>query len=167
MPGCAEADRRRARAPGRFRCAEILEGLGDQQARSLKHHILCGLHSPRSAGTGTATRSAGNCRGNSAEHGPGRHFVTRLYPSKPAPKKGRKETPASSYRASAPEPGPRPLLRGRWASHCAVAQLLGNRRREERPSLTHARSCLSRGAGACGWGLRTLVTCRPPYTLRH
>jgi len=29
-------------APGRFRCAEILEELGGQQALGLKHHVLQG-----------------------------------------------------------------------------------------------------------------------------
>lgn len=37
--GAKAAAGRRLSAPGRFRCGEILEGLGDQQAQSLKHHV--------------------------------------------------------------------------------------------------------------------------------
>ena len=55
-------------APGRFRCAEVLERLGGQQAPGLKHHVLWG---PRLASLCSAVResrrSARDRRGNGAE----------------------------------------------------------------------------------------------------
>ncbi|KAK1346018.1 hypothetical protein QTO34_008487 [Cnephaeus nilssonii] len=72
--GSAAVASHRACAPGRFRGVEILEGLGGQQARSLPLHVSQGLVCPCSAASG-AFPSAGDRRGNCAEHVPGRHCV--------------------------------------------------------------------------------------------
>lgn len=159
LRGAAAAAGRRVSAPGRSRGAGILEGLGGQQARGLTHHVPQGLVCRCSAASGAAP-SAGDRRGNSAERAPGRHFVT---PSRLRPiRKGRKETPASGYCASALQPGSAGLARrGR-----GVARRMRPGSRKPSPgeaSVSHA--CARRpqpGTGARGRIGRTLVTWRPP-----
>lgn len=106
-------------------------------------------------GKGGAVRSAGGCYTNSAEHAPDRHFVTRIYPFETnSKKKGRKETPASSYCASAPGPGSAaPSLAGSGASRRACAQLLGK-------TVAGPGAAVSRMRAPASAGKPAPVTCR-------
>lgn len=70
-----------------------------------------GLVSLCSAAKGTTVPSAGDREGNCAEHAPGRHFVTRIYSSKPIRKKGGKKRPRPATAQARWSLGRQPLLR--------------------------------------------------------
>lgn len=155
-------------ARGRFRCAESLEGFGGPHALSRQHHVPRGPH-PSVFGRDGDSRpfSQRPLREQRPTH-PRPPFCNSNLPLKTNSEKRRKETPASSYCARAPEPclaAPPPS--GQRASRCACAQLLRNRpprnvpvsRMCARMRTPHAPA--SREAGSGGRGLRALVTCRP------
>lgn len=104
---------------------------------------------------GERAGSARDRRSNRAEHAPGGHFVTRIYPPKPIRKKGRKETPAFSYCASAPGPpvaAPPSAGRAPHAAH-APSSLETGAGLSVPVSRKRARADLNRGAGAGSGGL--------------
>nr|XP_055110115.1 uncharacterized protein LOC129468506 isoform X2 [Symphalangus syndactylus] len=104
---------------------------------------------------GESTGSAGDRWGNRAEHAPGGHFVTRIYPPKPIRKKGRKETPAFSYCASAsalPAVPPPSAGRAPYAAHEPRSLETGAGLRLP-VSRKRARADVNLGAGASSSGL--------------
>lgn len=105
---------------------------------------------------------------NAEESAPGRHFVTRIYPSEPiGEKEGRRQaTPSSSYCASASALTRSDLFLRAAGCHATHAQARpGNSCWEEhRISRVRARECGLRAWSQrhCLRGFGTLVTCRPP-----
>lgn len=116
-----------------------------------------------SAGTGTAARSAGNCWGNSAEPGPGRHFVTQIYPSKPVLKKGEERNARVQLpRKRAGAVVSSPSFSGGSGPHAAQSHnCLETVARSVPASRMRAPASAPR-AGACRGRLRALFTCGPP-----
>ena len=99
--------------------------------------------------------------GNSAQHTPGRHFVTRIYPSKPIRKKEGKKRPrraTAHARRSLASPHLPPAGKGRHAAH--APSCFETVHRETCPSHACARACAhpmrrprgkpAAAAGVCG-----------------
>lgn len=170
-PGCVAASRCEVAAaalgseaaPGRFRCSESLEGFGGRQALRLKHHVPRGPRLSALGSEGESRPLAGDSWENGGPHAPRRHFLTRNYPSRPIRKKGRKETPASGYYASAPEPwfaAPPTAAAGRHAAHAPNCFIKNGRRSaplsrmRARMRALHAPASRATGAGGQGFSAR-------------
>ncbi|XP_063479095.1 uncharacterized protein [Symphalangus syndactylus] len=142
-------------ALGRFRCcAAGLRGLRARQAQRLKHHVPGGLLTLCSAGR-REHRFSRRPLGEPRRTRSGRPFCNSNLPPKPIRKKGRKETPAFSYCASAPAlPAVPPPSAGRapYAAHEPRSLETGAGLRLP-VSRKRARADVNLGAGASSSGL--------------
>lgn len=158
--GCRAAAGRRLRAPGRFRCAEILEGRGDREAQSLKHHVprgprLLSVLGKEAGNRPLSWRLLYEQRGTRSAP----PFCNSNLPPRNQFEKKREERNARVQllrkRAGAWLRGT--ISRGQWGVTPRMRPAARkNRRRDLRPRLAHARAGLSQSSQAP-------VTCRPQF----